>query len=341
MTMPFNQELVRSFPKVELHIHVEACISAERIELLSRDAGVAMLRPREQLFDFESLAEFLEVYEWWCDLLRTPEIAEQIAYDTAKLLHDDGIVYAEVLTGPRYWTRLDYKELIPALGRGYERAFHDGYTDCCITPSISREQSVDWSNELLDWIEKENPARVVGLGLDGNEEMLGRTCPKFEQVFERAHSLGLGRTAHSGESSGPEGVWDAINYLKLDRIDHGVRANGDPELVQRLAEDQITLNICPTSNVLVGLYDSISDMPIRDFIEAGVPVTINSDDPETMNTRLSHEFQLVGEDLNWSINDVADLTRNAINAAFCDEHKASELHGQLDEFMANLDETGL
>lgn len=334
--MSLNHDLISAFPKVELHVHVESCISAEKIEQIAQELDIPMLRPRDQLFKYSSLAEFLEVYEWWCGLLRTPEIAEQIAYDAAVMLHKDGIVYAEVLMGPRYWEHIDYAPLILALGKGYERAFQDGYTDCRITPSISREQSVEWSFELVEWMAKERPNRVVGLGLDGNEELLGRTCSKFESVFDRAHEVGLGRTAHSGESSGPEGVWDAINYLKLDRIDHGVRGIEDPELVKLLADNQIPLNICPTSNIVTGVYSSIPELPIAPFIEAGVPVTINSDDPKSMNTSLSNEFLKVGEHLDWSVDDLSILTRNAIDAAFCEESKAKALHRQVDEFMSNI-----
>ena len=306
------------------------------MEQLAKQFDVPMLRPKEELFNYNSLAEFLAVYEWWVDLLRTPEIAEQVAYDAAKLLSEDGIVYAEVLTGPRYWPHLDYVTLIEALGRGYERAHQDGYTDCRISPSISREQSNEWASELVEWIATEKPNRVVGLGLDGNEEVLGRTCQKFEDVYDRAHEIGLGRTAHTGESSDSEGVWDAINYLKLDRIDHGVRASTDPKLVKRLADDQTTLNICPTSNVIVGLYKSISEMPMGQFIEAGVPITINSDDPQAMKLTLSGEFEKVGEDLNWSVEDMTALTHNAINATFCDQAKADELRKLVDDHVDNL-----
>ena len=232
---PPGIDAIRAFPKVELHVHVEACLSAERIEELAAEFGVPMLRPAEALFVYATLAEFLEVYEWWCDLLRTTEIAEQLAYDTAAQLRADGIVYAEVLCGPRYWPHLRREPLIEALAAGFERAHGDGHSDCRLTPSISREQSAEWAMGLVEWIGSSGPARVVGLGLDGNEELLGRTSPKFTEVYARAAELGLGRTAHAGESSGPDGVWDALDHLHLDRVDHGVRSIEDPRLVEHLA----------------------------------------------------------------------------------------------------------
>lgn len=334
--MPLNYNTLRAFPKVELHVHVEACISAETIERLAGEAGVPMLRPSDKLFNYNSLAEFLETFEWWVDLLRTPAIAEQVAYEAAKLLHEDGIVYAELFCGPRYWGHIDYAPLITALNKGLERAHRDGYSDCYLLPSISREQSAEWAFELLEWIARERPTRVVGLGLDGNEELLGRTCQKFAEVFKKARELGLGTSCHTGESSGPEGVWDAVEFLKIDRIDHGVRAVHDPELVACLARAQVPMTICPTSNIIVGLYNSISDCPIGQFIEAGIPVTVNSDDPCAMQLSLSGELLKVGESLDWTMDDVATVTRNAINAAYCDQDKAQQLHRQVAIFLESL-----
>ena len=331
-------EAIRAFPKVELHVHVEACLSAERITELAAEFGVPMLRPTESLFVYATLTEFLEVYEWWCDLLRTPEIAEQLAYDAAAQLRADGIVYAEVLCGPRYWPHLRREPLIEALAAGFERAHGDGHADCRLTPSISREQSAEWAMGLVEWIGASGPARVVGLGLDGNEALLGRTSPKFTEVYARAHELGLGRTAHSGESSGPDGVWDALEHLHLDRVDHGVRSIEDPRLVEHLAASGVTLNVTPTSNVIVGLYPDVDHHPVGPLIEAGVPVTINSDDPKAMNVTLSGEFEKVSRSLGWSLLDVEAATRRAIDAAFCDQDQAASLHRRIDAHISNLDD---
>ncbi|MCY4631649.1 MAG: adenosine deaminase [bacterium] len=326
-------DVIRAFPKVELHVHVEACLSAERIEELAARFGVPMLRAAESLFDYATLADFLTVYEWWCDLLRTTEIAEQLAYDTAAQLSEDGIVYAEVLCGPRYWTHIQREPLIEALAAGFERAHRDGHADCRLTPSISREQSPEWAMGLVEWLGTSGPSRVVGLGLDGNEELLGRTSPKFTEVYARAADLGFGRTAHAGESSGPEGVWDALEHLHLDRVDHGVRSIEDPALQEHLGEQEITLNVTPTSNVITGMYPDIDHHPVGPLIEAGVPVTINSDDPKAMKVTLSGEFAEVSRSLDWNLTDVEAATRRAIDAAFCDRDRAASLHRRIDAHM--------
>ena len=334
MTVPtLDRQLISAFPKIELHVHVEACISGERIEQLADAAGETMLRPVDRLFEYSSLAEFLETYEWWCDLLRTPEIAEQVAYDAAALLGRDGIVYADVLCGPRYWRRMDAEELIGALGAGFERAHGDGHADCRLVPSISREQPSRWALELVEWIGRERPTRVVGVGLDGNEAVLGRTTAKFQEAYRRAGELGLGRTVHAGESSGPEGVRDALDFLGIDRIDHGVRAIEDAALVRELAERRMPLNVCCSSNIITGLYKDLADHPIGRLMEAGVPVTVNSDDPVAMSVSLTGELDAVSRACGWGLGDLADAARRAADAAFCGDDDRRALHGQIDRFV--------
>lgn len=327
-----TRERIDAMPKVELHVHIEACISADSIEELASAQGVPMIRPKEQLYRYTSFAHFLSTYEWWVDLLRTEEIAEKIAYDAARQFSDDGIIYAEVFTGPRYWAHLDYVPLIEAQARGYDRAHQEGYADCRILPSISREQSPEWAMELVNWLGTSAPDRVVGVGLDGNEKVLGRTSPKFEKAFARAHELGLGRSAHCGESSGPEGVWDGLNYLHLDRVDHGVRSSEDPDLVRHLADNQIPLTICPTSNAIVGFYETMEDGPIDMLYKAGVPVTVNSDDPLAMNLSINGEFEAVCRAYDWTMSDVFTVSRHAIDAAFCNDSDKDRLRASLSKY---------
>jgi len=324
--VPISYEVVQRFPKVELHVHLEACVSAETIAALAAEFGVPMLRPVESLFHYGSLQSFLDSLEWWSSLFRSPVIAEDIAYRAAAQFKADGIVYAEVLASPVYWSHLDYQEFLPAICAGFDRAHADGHADCRLLPSIHREQSAEWALELISWIGDSHLDRIVGVGLDGNEVQIGRTSAKFAKAYALAASLGLGRTVHSGESSGPEGVRDVLDYLKVDRIDHGVRAIEDRQLVNRLVREQITLNVCPSSNILTGLYTSLDDHPIGRLMEAGVRVTVNSDDPLAMNVSLSGEFLDTGVCLGWTLADVAAATRRAVDASFLDKAKRDELH---------------
>lgn len=328
-----TREFVEGLPKIELHVHVESCISAEAIENLAAQLDVPMIRPKDRLFEYKSLTEFLEIYEWWVDLLRSTEIAEEVAYRAAEQMSSEGIVYAEVFTGPRYWSYVEDKPLIEALGRGFERAHRAGFTDCRLLPSISREQSSEWALGLVEWLAQARPNRVVGLGLDGNEANLGPTSHKFVKAYERAAEIGLGRTAHCGESSGPEGVWEGLNYLNLDRVDHGVRAIEDAELVRHLVEKQMPLTVCPTSNVITGLHKSIADGPIDALYRAGVPVTVNSDDPRSMKVTVNDDLMNMATVFGWNRGDLAKVTRNAISAAFCSAHEKVALNRRLDAYL--------
>jgi len=328
-----QERLIQAFPKVELHVHVEAFLSVARVEQLAREAGVTLPRPADRFYEFDSLADFLDLFAWLCRLLNRVEIAEQLGYDAAVQLSGDGVVYAELYVGPTYWASMSPIEVVTSLAAGLDRAHRDGYADCRILPALVRDEPVEWAFDLIDWVASDRTARVVGLGLEGNEAAVGRSSARFAEVYEHAAPAGLGRTVHAGESSGPEGVWDALDLLGVDRIDHGVRAIEDPVLVERLAAEAVTLNVCPTSNVLTGLYRSVADHPVGRLIAAGVPVTINSDDPQPMSVTLSGELLAVATELDWTIEDLTAATRRAIDAAFCSADTASALHAEVDQFV--------
>jgi adenosine deaminase len=168
------------------------------------------------------------------------------------------------------------------------------------------------------------PKRVVVLSVDGNEAAAGRSGPKFAGAYRLAGDAGLGRTAHAGESSGPEGIQDALDLLGVSRIDHGVRSIESPSLIARLVDEQIPLNVCPTSNGVL-LYPDLEQHPLPRLVEAGVPVTINTDDPALLGTDLVKEVSLAAELCRWDIDDLKSMTHCAIDAAFCDAVRKTEL----------------
>jgi len=156
------------------------------------------------------------------------------------------------------------------------------------------------------------------LSIDGNEAAAGRTGPRFAEAFRRAGAAGLRRTVHAGESSGPEGVRDAIELLGADRIDHGVRAIEDPELVALLADRRIPLGVCPTSNLKLGVYDAIEAHPVDWLRRAGVAVSLNTDDPVLLGASLEGEYALCSQAFGWSDDDLRALARHSIDASFAD-----------------------
>jgi adenosine deaminase len=326
---------LRALPKVELHVHLEGSFSPERIAALAEAAGVALPRPPDQLFQFTDLGDFLSLLDLWCGLVRTPEQVYEIANDFAVRLAGDGIAYAEVMVNSTHWSSVGFEDLIEAVDAGFQRAREDGMADCRVLVSLLRGQTAAEAMQIVEWMGTRQLPRVAGLSLDGNEVVAGRASARFAAAYARAAELGFGLTAHAGESSGSEGVRDALDLLGVSRVDHGVRAVDDPVLLQRLADEGIACNVCVTSNLSL-IYPDIDSHPVRRMVDAGVPVTINTDDPEPLDIDLNDEVALVAGHLGWGIEDVVGSTRQAIDAAFCDADRGRELNAMLDEFLAGL-----
>ena len=322
ISMPLAQppriDRLRTLPKAEVHAHLEGCFEAGVLEQWAAQARVPMPRPRERLFEFEGLADFLHFLDWACGLASTRERLAELSYGYSKRLAEGGAGYADVIVNPTHWTAWQGRlpDMIDAIDGGLSAAEQDGLPPVGLCVSLLRTQSSDAAAELVDTLAALQHPRVVALSVDGNEAAAGRTGPRFAQAFRRAGAAGLRRTVHAGESSGPEGVRDAIELLGADRIDHGVRAIEDPELVGLLAERQIPLGICPTSNLTLGVYGGIEHHPIDRLRRAGVAVSINTDDPALLGTSLVAEYALCSQAFGWSDDDLRALARNSIDASF-------------------------
>ena len=309
---------LRALPKAEVHAHLEGCFEPSVLEQWATQAGVPMPRPRDQLLRFEGLADFLHFLDWACGLASTSERLAELSYGFSRRLADNGAGYADVIVNPTHWTAWHGRlpAMIGAIDAGFAAAEQDGLPSVGLCVSLLRTQSSSGAAELVELLVALRHPRVVALSIDGNEAAAGRTGPRFAQAFRRAGAAGLRRTVHAGESSGPEGVRDAIELLGADRIDHGVRAIEDPELVALLAHRRIPLGICPTSNPTLGVYPSIEDHPIDRLRRAGVVVSINTDDPVLLEASLVGEYALCSQAFGWSDEVLRSLARNSIDASF-------------------------
>lgn len=318
---------LRALPKAEVHAHLEGCFEPHVLEQWARQAGVPMPRPREQLLQFEGLADFLHVLDWACALASTRERLAALSYGYSRRLADGGAGYADVIVNPTHWRAWHGRlpDMIDAIDAGFTAAEQDGLPPVGLCVSLLRTQSADAAAELVDTLVLLRHPRVVALSIDGNEAAAGRTSLRFAQAFRRAGAAGLRRTVHAGESSGPEGVRDAIELLGADRIDHGVRSIEDPELVARLVDRQIPLGICPTSNLKLGVYASIEDHPIDRLRSAGVAVSVNTDDPVLLGASLVGEYALCSQTFGWSDDDLRALARNSIDASFANADVKAKL----------------
>jgi adenosine deaminase len=315
---PTALERLRTLPKAEIHVHLEGCLEAAMLERWAAQADVAMPRPRERLLQFEGLADFLHFLDWACTLAATRERLAELAYGFCRRLAASGAGYADLIVNPTHWRAWQGRlpAMIDALDGGFRAAREDGLPEVGLCISLLRTQSADAAAELVDTLIALRHPRVVALSIDGNEAAAGRTGPRFAEAFRRAGAAGLRRTVHAGESSGPEGVRDAIELLGADRIDHGVRAIEDPELVALLADRRIPLGVCPTSNLKLGVYAAIDEHPIDRLRRAGVAVSINTDDPVLLGASLEGEYAMCSQAFGWSDDDLRALARNSIGASF-------------------------
>ena len=318
LAAPTDPSRWRALPKAEVHVHLEGTFTPERLERWAQQAHVPMPRPREALLEFQGLTDFLEFLDWACGLASTADRLAELARAFCERLRADGTGYADLILNPSHWSgwggRL--RQLLEALDAGFREAEQDGLPSVGLCVSLLRQQSAGQAVELVEQLASWRHPRVVALSVDGNEVAAGRTGPRFAEAFRRAGAIGLRRTVHAGESSGPEGVWDAVELLGADRIDHGVRAVEDPRLVELLAARRIPLGVCPSSNLALKVYRSLDEHPIEALRRAGVPVSINTDDPSLLETDLPREYGLCQARFGWSDEVVRDIARTSIVASF-------------------------
>jgi adenosine deaminase len=328
-----DDEPLRHLPKVELHVHLEGSFDSDRIAELAEEAGEQLPGDPQSILRPRNLSELLERLDWWCGLVRAPEQAFRQAYDFAARLGADGVAYAEVIVNPSHWRGLRREALLEAVSAGFDQAARDGHCDAWLLVSLLRSQSAGEALEVVEALAAQPPSRLVGLSIDGNEAETGPTGKRFAPAFALAGALGLGRTAHAGESSGPEGIISALDDLGVRRIDHGVRCVEDPELMGRLATEGVALNVCLTSNVEL-LYGSIDRHPLAALVDGGLAVTINTDDPVTLGVTLTSEFALAQQVCRWGMRGAIAATDTAIRASFAPASRVSELRKRLSEFAA-------
>lgn len=325
---------LRALPKAEVHVHLEGSFEPEVLERWANHAGEPMPRPRDRLLQFDGLEDFLRFLDWACGLASTRDRLAELSYGLSRRLAASGAGYADVIVNPTHWRawqgRLD--EMVQAIDAGFTEAERDGLPPVGLCISLLRTQSADAAARLVDALVATRHPRVVALSIDGNEATAGRTGPRFAEAFKRAGRHGLRRTVHAGESSGPEGVRDAIELLGADRIDHGVRAIEDPALVAMLAERRVPLGICPSSNLTLGVYPSIDEHPIERLRRAGVPVSVNTDDPALLGTTLEREYDLCRTAFGWSDEITRSVARTSIDASFASDGVKARLRDALDHW---------
>lgn len=324
---------VADLSKVELHLHHEGAAPPEFIRQLAAEKKVDL----SGIFDasggyvFRDFVHFLQTYEAATSVLQTPEDFGRLTFAILQESASNGVVYTESFLSPDFCGGGDvaaWKEYLHAIQEAADRAETEfGITLRGIVtpvrhfgPEKAKQSALCAAETAGEWI--------VGLGMGGDEGK-GRQGD-FAYAFDMAREAGLRLTTHAGEFGGPESVWDALRDLNVERIGHGVRAIEDPALVRELAARQITLEVCPGSNVRLGLYPDLSAHPIARLREAGVPVTVSTDDPPFFHTTMRKEYDMLAETFGWDESDFRALNQAALNAAFCDADTKTRIAKKLE-----------
>ncbi len=326
-----HRDWLERLPKVELHLHLEGAIPHEAlwqlIEKYGGDASVPTAADLPGRFVYRDFPHFIETWLWKQTFLREIEDLELIASAFARELVRRRIVYAEVFFSPSDLSAhgIPAAEAALALRRGLAAVPE---AEVALVVDVVRDQGTARALRTLNEIaEVAAEAGVVGITIGGSEQSWPPEL--FVPVFDRARQLGLHTTAHAGEAAGPESVWGAIRALHVERIGHGIRAVEDPELVRFLAAERIPLEVCPGSNVCTAVVPSIEAHPIRRLFDAGVLVTVNSDDPAMFGLTLAGEYEVLRRIHRFSDDEVRRLVLNAVGASWLPPHRKAGLAAAL------------
>jgi aminodeoxyfutalosine deaminase len=337
-------DFVAGLPKAELHVHHVGSASARIVaELAERHPGTVPSDPDglRRFYEFRDFGHFIEVYLAVVDLIRTPEDIHYLTYEVAReMANGQHLRYAELTCTP-------YTSVQPHVeGRGMPIA---GYTEAIEAARVAAERDfglvLRWIYDIpgesglpaadatLEYALEHRTDALVGFGLGGPE--IGVPRAQFSTHFDAARAAGLRSVPHAGETTGPETIWESLRLLGAERIGHGVSAAQDAELLAYLADTGVVLEVCPTSNIATRAVDRIEDHPLRTFVDAGVTVTINSDDPPMFATSLNHDYAVAADLLDLDEQGVADLARAAVDASFAPDDVKARIGAEIEAYAAD------
>src|SRR5215813_1888853 len=344
--MPLDS-FIRRMPKVELHVHLEGSIRPETLLLLAERNGVTLpattVEGLRQWYKFTDFPHFVEIYLAISACVCSPEDIEFIAREFLRGQAAQRILHSEVTFSPytHFSTnrRIPFEDQIAALGRARAWAASEFEISVNWVLDIVRNvRPIEHGLTVADWAISGIESGVVALGLGGIE--FGNPPELFQEAFESARAAGLTAVPHAGETAGAESVWGAIRSLQARRIGHGVRCLDDPELVAELRERQIPLEVCPTSNVCLGVAPSLAEHPLPRLLDEGLYVTINSDDPPMFNTTLTDEYLRAAQILGCGAETIEQFAINAVRASLLPEASRVEMERRFREEFARLRSDG-
>ncbi len=338
MSPETSKAFIQGMPKAELHIHIEGSLEPEMMFEIAERNGVSLryasAKEARRAYDFSDLQSFLDLYYEGMQVLLRERDFYDLTWAYLQKASAQNVRHTEIFFDPQAHT--DRGVTFETVITGVRRALEDGERQLgissklimCFLRHLTAEAAMETLHSSLPFREW-----IVAVGLDSSE--MGNPPVNFKAVFAEARAHGLLTVAHAGEEGPPEYIWQALDDLKVSRIDHGVRCVEDPKLVERLREEQTPLTVCPLSNVKLRVFDSIQDHNLKRMLDLGLCVTVNSDDPAYFGGYMDENFEATQKGLNLTRDDIYQLAKNSFQASFLDAGEKQRFLKELDDYFAS------
>jgi len=331
------QEQIHKLPKVELHSHLEGTIKPELAKQIAKRNAAPLdnnLFDDNQSYAWSDFASFLTAYDSVSSCLKNGEDYRDITYEYLKDCASENVIYAETFISPDHAAEcgISYDDMISGIASGIDDAERDfGIVGRIIVTCVRHLGPEQGLNVVQTMVDNPHPY-VVGFGMGGDENAF--TIEEYAPVYNIAANAGYACTVHAGEICGPDSVWDAINYLPISRIGHGVKSVYDEKLISELINRKIHLEICPGSNLALSLFPNWKSHPLLTIMNKGISISLNSDDPPFFNTTVGKEYQNSAKNFNLNAEDLKQISLMAMEASFADIKTKSRLIEEIKKFQS-------
>lgn len=328
---------IAGLPKAELHLHIEGSLEPEQMFEFAQRNKVAIpfdsVEAVRAAYDFSNLQDFLDIYYAGANVLQTEQDFHDMALAYFRRAAADNVRHAEIFFDPQTHTDrgLPFSIAADGLLAGMKTAEQElGVSSrliLCFLRHLDEEAAFDTLKQAEPWLD-----RIVGVGLDSSE--VGHPPSKFQRVFARARDMGLKLCAHAGEEGPPEYVHEALDLLRIDRMDHGNRSMEDETLIRRLADEQMTLTVCPLSNLKLCVVHDLKDHPVPEMLRRGLHVTLNSDDPAYFGGYVNQNYVELANAVGLTREQVTRIARNSFEGSFLSEAEKARHLSEIDRYAA-------
>ena len=326
-------EELRKLPKAELHLHIEGTLEPELLFTLATRNNILLpyknIDELKDKYQFHDLQSFLDIYYNGTNVLITKQDFYDLTFAYLRKAQQDGIRHVEIFFDPQshVWRGIEFKDVIEGICEALEKGKKDFgisyFVIMCFLRHLSQENALEVLEMALPYKDK-----IKAVGLDSSE--LGHPPSKFVELFKRCKENNFLTVAHAGEEGPASYIWEALNLLEIERIDHGVRCTEDPELLKTIIHKNIPLTVCPLSNVKLKVYQEMKDHNIKELFDLGVKVTINSDDPAYFGGYLLENYIQCQKELGFTYKDMCDISKNSIEASFLSNSEKIKLINEID-----------